>query len=751
MSELSPSTPQTDAETDGLLAPMSTAGIRLKAGRKRGQRAWAGLIELLSSMRFAVALLAVICVASIIGTVIEQERPELNYINQFGPFWAEVFMRCDLHTVYSSWWFLLMLGFLVVSTSLCIARNTPKILRHLHEHKEDLRLSSFRAFSPKHKAEASYVGAAEPRARVLGEQLLREGWRVKLQTRADGTMLAAKAGHWNKLGYIATHAAIVLICLGGLLDGDLFTKVQLWSGHKTLFEGDGLVADVPQQHRLSPGNPSYRVNLLVSEGSSNSSAVLYQSQGALVQDLPFAIELKKFIVEYYSTGMPKVFASEVLIHDKATGEVTPAKIEVNKPYNHHGTHIYQSSFEDGGSRLTLASYSLNPAQAQGSLQGQVGQSQALSLMGQPYQVEWTDLRTINVENFGDLEQAAASRERVDVRRVDLQGKLHAQLGAANKDKENASLRNIGPSVQYKLRDAAGQAIEFDNYMLPVEMPGEEVPQFMFGMRRSNAEEFRYLRLPVDEEGGLGDFLRLRQALFQPDRLNQAAHAYAQEAVAADAGGSAEARRALVAQLQEASAHTLERFAGQRLSEQERASLPELEQAGLPAIARHLEANVPEAQRDEASGYVMRMLLGSVEQLLAQERQAAGLPALQAGAERSTYAMAQLMALNDAFAWPVPVIFGLTDFEQVQASVFQLTKGPGKWVVYFGCVLLIVGVLAMLYIREQRLWLWLGDDGQLRMAYSNNRPGLDSDRAFAESRDALLAASRAQDAQEEGRA
>ena len=67
-----------------------------------------------------------------------------------------------------------------------------------------------------------------------------------------------------------------------------------------------------------------------------------------------------------------------------------------------------------------------------------------------------------------------------------------------------------------------------------------------------------------------------------------------------------------------------------------------------------------------------------------------------------------------------MVFELNDFKQVQASVFQVTRAPGKTLVYLGCALLIVGVFAMLYIRERRLWIWLapaaGDGTQATMAH-----------------------------------
>src|SRR5438309_12042290 len=100
----------------------ATEGLRIEAGPQPLRSA----TELLSSMRFAISLLTIICIASIIGTVLKQGEPAVNYVNQFGPFWSQIFLGLRLNAVYSAPWFLLILAFLVTSTSLSLARNTPK-------------------------------------------------------------------------------------------------------------------------------------------------------------------------------------------------------------------------------------------------------------------------------------------------------------------------------------------------------------------------------------------------------------------------------------------------------------------------------------------------------------------------------------------------------------------------------------------------------------------------------------------------
>lgn len=627
-------------------------------------------------MRFAIALLTIICIASIIGTVLKQQEPINNYINQFGPFWADVFGKLGLFAVYSAWWFLLILLFLVISTSLCVARNTPQILRDLQNFKEHLRESSFKAFGHN----AAWSAASQPDVALAGihKAFASMGWKTKTQVRPDGTLIAAKAGGGHKLGYIAAHSAIVLICIGGLLDGDMLTRAQMWWGDKVVFTGGGMIADVPAASRLSPNNPAYRANLLVAEGQTAGTAILQQPTGVLLQDLPFAIELKKFVVEHYSTGMPKLFASDIIIHDRATGAKTTARVEVNHPVNYKGVNIFQSSFDDGGSSVKLQAVPIAASATKPFLvEGVIGSSTPLvkndthGSESEKLTLEFVALRVLNVETF------------------------------AKKD-----LRNVGPSITYKLRDAAGQAREFHNYMLPIQFLDSETAVHMVGVRDTPAEPFKYWRIPSDDKGSMDGFLKLVQAVQSDAATRAAIDRYLVKAVDPT-------KPDMKAALQTSAQRVMTLF----------------KDGGLQSIADFLEKNVPEDQRVKTSEVLIRILNGVLYELAAKDVIDADVR------DKPDWLSQAVLALSDAKSYPAPMIFQLKDFTQVQASVFQVTKAPGQTIVYLGAVLLIIGVFLMLYIRERRVWVWVKPQGaveegsHISMAYATNRKSMMSDQEF----------------------
>ncbi|MDQ0080048.1 cytochrome c biogenesis protein [Variovorax boronicumulans] len=712
---------------------VSTHGLRVH----RGPHMLRAAVELFSSMRFAIALLTIICIASIIGTVLKQHEPINNYINQFGPFWAELFRAARLDSIYSAWWFLLILLFLVISTTLCIARNTPRILVDLKTFKEDIRAQSLKAFGQ--RAENRLGETPEAAANRIGQLLVSGGWKVKLQQReavdgsrptSAGWMVAARAGGAHKLGYIAAHSAIVLVCIGGLLDGDLVVRAQTWFNGKSVFTGGGMIADVASEHRLSASNPTFRGNILVPEGGQGSVAILSQSDGVLLQELPFSIELKKFIVDYYSTGMPKLFASEVVLHDRETGEQVPARIEVNHPASYKGVEIYQSSFDDGGSKVKLKAVPMAAAAKSFEVEGIIGGPSTEITNGKDkLTLEYAALRVINVENFAD---AGAMGSGADVRKVDLRHDIESRLGAANKTNKPKVLRNIGPSIGYKLRDAAGQAREYQNYMVPVDT-GDGQPVFLLGMREKPEDPFRYLRVPADEQGSMDGFVRMRAALGDADTRARAIERYIAKATDPK-------RPEMAEQLRVSAARALALFSGS-----ERAKADATTAGGWQAIAEFMEVNVPEAERERAGGVLVRILNDVLFEVLNLSREGAGLAALPNDEKSQAYLTQAVLAISDAHFYPAPVAMMMTDFTQVQASVFQVARAPGKNVVYLGCLLLIVGIFAMLYVRERRLWVWLTPDGNgtdgataATMAFSVNRKTMDSDREFEHLKHKLLA-------------
>ena len=164
--------------------------------------------------------------------------------------------------------------------------------------------------------------------------------------------------------------------------------------------------------------------------------------------------------------------------------------------------------------------------------------------------------------------------------------------------------------------------------------------------------------------------------------------------------------------------------------------------GLQAIADFIEANVPVAERNKAGEVLIRILNGVLFELAQLSREKSGLKPLGTDEVSQAFMTQAVLALSEVPLYPAPFVLQLTDFTQVQASVFQVARAPGKVVVYLGCALLILGVFAMLYVRERRLWVWLAvaaesDGSDATMALSTNRKTMDGDQEFVRLKASLM--------------
>ena len=639
----------------------------------------------LSSMRFAVALLSLLGIASIIGTVLQQGQPLANYLVKFGPFWTEIFGFLGLFDVYASGWFVLIMLFLVLSVSLCLWRNIPPFMREMKSYRLKASRQSLAAMRHSTLLEG---GGITPE--VAQRYLAVQGFSSKTAVRDDGSVLvAAKKGAMNKWGYIFAHAAIVVICLGGLIDSNLLLKAGMLAG-KIVPDNEAMFAnDFKPESTLGAGNISFRGNVNIIEGQSADVVFLNADKGMLVQDLPFSVELKKFHIDFYNTGMPKDFASDLVVTDKESGKKIEQTIRVNHPLTLHGITIYQASFADGGSDLKFKAWNLAGNQRKPAQMDAVSMREfPLDMGGKKYRLEFDQFTAMNVEDM-----STPPEKRVQ--------SLQNTLNDVRAVRQEKKFTNIGPSIIYRLRDDAGQAVEYKNYMLP--MKQEEDYFFITGTREGLEQQYRWLRLPADGEAKIDTFMALREALNDEDFRLQAV-----------AKATAATPEHLRGQFNQAVENTLGLFA----------------KGGYIALNDFIANNIPQAEQEKMQDYFYQILYGAMNTLLDETIRRDGLSAWPQSDARNRFLINSLDAYTGLTVYPAPVLLQLEGYKEVRSSGLQMTRSPGASLVYIGSVLLVLGTVFMFYIREKRVWL-LFDGGKVRFAMSSSRNERDLDKEFPE--------------------
>jgi cytochrome c biogenesis protein len=640
-------------------------------------------------MEFAITMLITLAIASVIGTVLQQNQPYPDYVIKFGPFWFEVFEKLGLYDVYSALWFLAILTLLVVSTSVCVIRHTPSMFRDMFNLRTNVQLKSLRSMH--HRAQWHSSGELADTAKSLSEQLSRQGFRTRTTVKDDAQLVSAMRGGMNRLGYILTHVAIIVICVGGLLDSNLPLKLAEWQGRLEVETRNLPLSQVPKESRLPVGPQAFRGSVSIPEGRAASVAYLPMRDGYLVQNLPFTIEVKEFRIEHYSTGQPKSFESDLVIYDSDLEAPLEQTIAVNHPLIYKGYAIYQASFGDGGSELSIDAWPLFAGQPEPTeLETKVFETRDMQWGEQTLQLEITGFRPFNI-NPDPTED--------DPRNV----------------------RNYGPNIQFKLRRDTGEALEYENYMLPVERSGRDF--FLSGVRTSPADEFAYLYIPVDEEGGIEGFVQFLHRLQNAEVIAEVAEQMKQETL-------------LSLQSEE------DAVLGDSLQRTLETLIAMFVRGGFDEVRQFIEQTLPEAERDSLAPAYLAMLREMLGRVYLQGQ---GLQANDSVSE------VQLLFLQDAIdaigtlpRYGSPVYLSLTDYTHIESTGLQIARSPGKATVYVGCAFLVIGVFLLFYLPQRRFWIWLSpEDSRIRldMAGMSNRNPREFDSAFELIRDRLQAITR----------
>ena len=641
---------------------MNQVNTSVSSKNKRAHRksVW---LEVLGSMNLAISILVVVGIASIIGTVLKQNEPYTSYIIKFGPFWHEIYLSLGLYDVYSAVWFLILLGFLVLSTSICVYRNTPTMLQEMRQFKLHAKSKSLR--SMKHSTEWQLDSKQQTVEQILQKvklYLAQFGMQLKGESFESHYTLVAKKGAVNRLGYIFTHVGMIVLLLGGLIDGNIGLKIKEWTGQLVVETRDLMAKEVPEISRLSPeDSSSFRGSITLPEGTDTNFAFLNIRDGYLIQELPFSIELKDFRVEHYDSGQPKSFESDLIIHDVEDDGVTKKSFEktisVNYPLIYKGYAIYQASFGDGGTLLQVTARTFSDYSKNYPFQAEVNKSLVFTKYQEEYKLEFEDFKKFNVN--------------------------------PNQDKSiDKKFVNYGSSIIFKARDESGQAREYMNYMSPIELNGYYY--FISGMRKTVSEDYTFYHIPLDGKASLDRFFKFYDLLHDENRITQMATVTVVDSIKADDKENYDLQQKVIS--------AMIQIVGL------------FRQGGFAAIEHDIQEKVSAEQHQEILNASMSVLKEALQNLYLLILSEEGIN-IEAGItdQDERFFEDAITAMANFSNYGTPFYLQLNDFIQRDASGLQIARAPGQNIVYFGCVLLIIGIFMMFYVAHQRYWFMVIGD------------------------------------------
>jgi cytochrome c biogenesis protein len=265
------------------------------------------IFSFFTSVQTALSLLFVLAAASVVGTLIPQtQTPEPGK----SMFLHQLALILDLHNIFRSWWFIIILVLLACNLLGCLIQRLPKIL-------EEWRGPSDKAlvnYSLKSDKPADELSAALDKA---ASQLM--GSSPRIDTTADGRKRVWVKHKVYLLGFPFLHSAIILILVGGLL---------------------GLLFGI-------------RGHVMIKEGESDNKFFLTSGQP---KALPFQIAVDAFTLTRYPSGEPKEYRSDIRLLENGL-DTAKAAVRVNHPFTHKGFSIYQSDYKVTGVKEVKISYS----------------------------------------------------------------------------------------------------------------------------------------------------------------------------------------------------------------------------------------------------------------------------------------------------------------------------------------------------------------------------------------------------------
>ena len=253
------------------------------------------LFKYFSSVKLAIVLLIIITLASVVGTLIPQQRSPDEYIARFGQL-ANLLQRFQFTNLYKSLWFNALLLLFALNIIVCtLDRLSPKLKKTFRPR---LAVEAKDIAVLKIKEKLKKPMSLDPTRELVKKVLSSRHYRTKETQKENKIFLYARKRVLGWFGADIVHLGILIIIAGGIISGI----------------------------------GGFRWNMTFSEGR--------------ILDVPradFKLRLDKFETEYYPSGGVKDWKSTLTVFENGKPALNKI-IEVNHPLSYKGFVFYQSDY-----------------------------------------------------------------------------------------------------------------------------------------------------------------------------------------------------------------------------------------------------------------------------------------------------------------------------------------------------------------------------------------------------------------------
>ena len=245
------------------------------------------VIKFLSSMQFALLLLALLIIACVIGSTVTQGEAASYYQESYSALVADIIVTMGMDDIFHCWWFLGLTGLLCLNLLFCNLLRFKGIVKQMKNYTPDL------VKNLPEDENAPVVKDAEKLFAGMGFKGPEE------YETADGKKgLYSARNRFGVWGAWLTHLGILIIIIG-------FTLGQITAVKHTVY---GVAGQTKQ-----------------------------------IEDTEYELTFEDFSVELRDDETVKQYLSTVTVTNTATGQSESGQTSVNHPLKLFGMKLYQNS------------------------------------------------------------------------------------------------------------------------------------------------------------------------------------------------------------------------------------------------------------------------------------------------------------------------------------------------------------------------------------------------------------------------